>query len=406
MFGFLKKGFQEIVKKFSKAAEKPEEKKEEIKPEAPKAFPQVEKPRIEAKKEPEEKKQEKIIAEEKPKPVEKKEEKIEKPEAEEKKQEKAAEAKADEKKEEKAAAEEKPAEKEEKKGFFQRFAEKFTTTTISGQKFDELFWELEVMLLENSVAVEVIDKLKKDLKEALVEKPLERGKVNKIISEKLKKSIEELFTVEKVDFVRMAKQKKPLIIMFAGINGSGKTTTIAKVVHMLKKNNLKSVIAASDTFRAAAIQQLQEHADKLGVKMVKHDYGADPAAVAFDAIKYAEANRIDVVLIDTAGRLHSNVNLVDELKKIVRVTKPDLKIFVGESITGNDCVEQAKKFNEAIGIDGIILAKADLDDRGGAAISISYVTKKPILFLGMGQGYDDLKPFDQKFIVDELGLEA
>jgi len=168
-------------------------------------------------------------------------------------------------------------------------------------------------------------------------------------------------------------------------------------VNLFKKNGLKCVIAASDTFRAAAIQQLQEHADKLGVKMIKHDYGADPAAVAFDAIKYAEANRADVVLIDTAGRLHSNVNLMDEMKKVVRVAKPDLKIFIGESITGNDCVEQAKKFNEAIGIDGIILAKADLDDRGGAAISVSFVTKKPILYIGTGQGYDDLSRLIRKW---------
>jgi fused signal recognition particle receptor len=406
MFGFLKKGFQEIVKKFSKAAEKPEEKKEEVKPETKPA----EKPKIEVKQ------PEKPIISEKPKPapvkqpeapIEKKaeapEEKKKEPKPAEKKEEKIEKPKAEIVLEEKKVIEEAP---EEKKGFFQRFAEKFTTTTISEQKFDELFWELEVVLLENSVAVEVIDKLKNDLKEALVEKPLDRGRISSIIKDKLKKSLEELFTAEKIDFLRLAKKKKPLIIMFAGINGSGKTTTIAKVVHLLKKNGLNCVIAASDTFRAAAIQQLQEHADKLGVKMIKHDYGADPAAVAFDAIKYAEANRIDVVLIDTAGRLHSNVNLMDEMKKVVRVAKPDLKIFVGESITGNDCVEQAKKFNEAIGIDGIILAKADLDDRGGAAISVSYVTKRPILFLGMGQGYDDLKPFEPDMFVKELGLEA
>ena len=194
--------------------------------------------------------------------------------------------------------------------------------------------------------------------------------------------------------------------MFFGINGSGKTTTIAKMTKMLLDKKLKVVIAASDTFRAAAIHQLQEHADKLGVKLIKHDYGADPAAVAFDAIKYAEAHGIDVVLIDTAGRLHSNVNLIDEMKKVARVAKPDMKIFVGESITGNDCVEQARSFNEAIGIDGIILAKADVDEKGGAAVSVSYITKKPILFLGTGQGYDDLTPFRSELIVESLGLSA
>jgi fused signal recognition particle receptor len=414
MFGFLKKGFQEIVKKFSKEAEKPKEeiKQPEIPAEEPiKAEKIQEKPKAET--QPiSEKAEQAAKAEEKPM-AESKAPKAEKPavKTEEKapKAEKPIEAKAEEKKPEAHVPEKIVAETTEeipKKGFFQKFAEKFTSTTISEQKFEELFWELEMVLLQSSVAVEVIDKLKKDLKSALVEKPLERGKVSAIIRDKLKESLEELFSVEKIDLISKAKKKKPLIIMFAGINGSGKTTTIAKVSHLMQKNGLKTVIAASDTFRAAAIQQLQEHADKLGIKLIKHDYGADPAAVAFDAIKYAEANKIDIVLIDTAGRLHSNINLMDEMKKVVRVAKPDIKIFVGESITGNDCVEQAKKFNEAIGIDGIILAKADLDDKGGAAISVSYVTKKPILFLGMGQGYDDLKPFDPRMILDELGLEA
>ncbi|MBI2650794.1 signal recognition particle-docking protein FtsY, partial [Candidatus Woesearchaeota archaeon] len=145
-------------------------------------------------------------------------------------------------------------------------------------------------------------------------------------------------------------------------------------------------------------------ADKLGIKMIKHDYGSDPAAVAFDAIKHAKAKSIDAVLIDTAGRMHSNVNLLDEMKKIIRVAKPDLKIFVGESITGNDCIEQAKTFNESVGIDGIILAKADIDEKGGAAVSVSYVTKKPILFLGIGQKYTDLQEFDSEVIIKNLGL--
>ncbi len=199
-------------------------------------------------------------------------------------------------------------------------------------------------------------------------------------------------------------QNKPVRIMFVGINGSGKTTTIAKIAKKLQDNKLKVVIAAADTFRAAAIHQLQEHADKLGVKLIKHDYGSDPAAVAFDTIKFAEAHGIDVVLIDTAGRLHSNVNLMDEMKKVARVSKPDFKIFIGESITGNDCVEQAKSFNEAIGIDGIILSKADIDEKGGAAISVSYVTKKPIYYIGTGQGYEDLKQFDPKLIFESVGL--
>jgi fused signal recognition particle receptor len=163
-------------------------------------------------------------------------------------------------------------------------------------------------------------------------------------------------------------------------------------------------MAAADTFRAAAIDQLQLHADKLGIKLIRHDYGSDPAAVAFDAIKHAEASKKDVVLIDTAGRLHSNTNLMDEMKKIMRVAKPDLKLFVGESITGNDCTEQAKQFDQAVGIDGIILAKADVDEKGGAAISVSYVTKKPIFYLGVGQEYPDLQQFDKDKLIASIGL--
>ena len=202
------------------------------------------------------------------------------------------------------------------------------------------------------------------------------------------------------------KAGEPLIISFIGVNGSGKTTTIAKVARLFQNYKLKPVIAAADTFRAAAIQQIEAHALKLGVKLIKHDYGSDPAAVAFDAVKFAKQKAMDVVLIDTAGRLHSNINLMDEMKKIMRVAKPDLKLFIGEAITGNDCVEQAKEFNEAVGIDGVILCKADVDDKGGAAISVSHVTGKPILYLGIGQGYDDLKEFDKSIVLDSLELEG
>lgn len=292
------------------------------------------------------------------------------------------------------------------KGILEKIAEVVTHLKLSNKRFDELFEDMEIVLLENNVALEVIDKIKEDLKDKLVNTSVQRGKVKGIVTNSLKESIESLFEVEKKDLIAKVKEKKPCVIVFAGINGSGKTTTIAKLAKMFQGNNLKVVMAASDTFRAAAIQQLQEHADKLGVKLIKHDYGADPAAVAFDARKYADAKGIDVVLVDTAGRQHSNLNLMDEMKKVVRVAKPDLKIFVGEAITGNDCVEQAKQFNKAIGVDGIILAKADVDEKGGAAISVSYVTKKPIIYLGTGQGYEDLIPFNPAVVVESLGLTA
>lgn len=292
---------------------------------------------------------------------------------------------------------------EEKKGFFKSLAQKITTKQVTPELFEELFWDLELALLENNVAVEVVEKIKKDLKASLVDKPVLRGKVEQVIAESLRASVDGLF-MPGIDLLERAKINKPLVICMVGINGSGKTTSIAKLTKYFQENGLSVVLAAADTFRAAAIDQLQLHADKLNVKLIKHDYGADPAAVAFDAIKHAQAAKKDIVLVDTAGRLHSNVNLVDEMKKIVRVAKPDLKIFVGESITGNDCVEQAKKFDEAIGIDGIILAKADIDEKGGAAISVSYVTKKPILFLGTGQEYKDLQAFDKEKLIASMGL--
>ncbi|QQG39104.1 MAG: signal recognition particle-docking protein FtsY [Candidatus Woesearchaeota archaeon] len=291
----------------------------------------------------------------------------------------------------------------EKKGFFEVVKEKITTTTIEGDKFEELFYDLELVLLENNVAVEVVEKIKNDLKRYLVDKPIKRGKIEETIEDSLRYSIGNLF-IDTINFLEQVKAKKPYVICFVGINGGGKTTTIAKVANYLQNNGLNCVIAAADTFRAASIEQLEEHADKLGVKLIKHDYGADPAAVAFDAIEHAKAKGKDVVLIDTAGRLHSNEDLINEMKKIVRVAKPDMTIFIGESITGNDCVLQAQKFSEAVKLDGIILTKADIDEKGGAAISIGYITKKPILFLGVGQKYNDLKEFNKEEIIKSIGL--
>ena len=292
---------------------------------------------------------------------------------------------------------------EEKKSFFGRLKQSVTTKTISAEKFEELFWELEMALLENNVSVEVIEKIKDDLKEELVEKPLPRD-VPKKIEETLKRTLDEILTFDKINLIDKAGKKQPLVIAFFGINGSGKTTSIAKLAKYFQNHQKSVVLAACDTFRAAAIQQLEEHANRLGVKMIKHDYGSDAAAVAYDAIKYAEKNKIDVVLIDTAGRLHSNINLMAELEKIIRVTKPDFKIFVGESITGNDCIEQARKFNELTEMDGAILTKADVDEKGGAPLSIAYTIKKPILFLGMGQRYEDLEEFDKEKILESLGF--
>jgi len=300
-------------------------------------------------------------------------------------------------------ASEQPA--EEKQGFFAKLKRTVTTKRLSQEQFENIFWYLEIALLESNIAVEVIEKIKEGLKNRLVNQPIKKSEIEHTIISALKSTIKEILSFKDIDFVSKIREKKPYVICFLGINGSGKTTTIAKIAYLLQKRGLVPVIAAADTFRAAAIDQLEEHAKKLGVKMIKHQYGSDAAAVAYDAIEHAKAKNKDVVLIDTAGRMHSNRDLLDELKKIIRVSNPDMKIFVGESITGNDCVEQAKRFDEAVGIDAIILTKADIDEKGGAPISISYVTKKPIIFIGTGQKYENLKKFDPEAVIKDLGLE-
>lgn len=295
--------------------------------------------------------------------------------------------------------------KPEKKSIFGRIKETITSRTISEEKFEDLFWELELALLENNVSVEVIEKIKVDLKRELVNKPLPWD-VSEKIHKTLTKTLHDILAFESEDiFSRIsAKKKGPYVIAFFGINGAGKTTSIAKLTYYLQQQGLSVVLAACDTFRAAAIQQLGEHAQKLNVKMIQHNYGSDAAAVAFDAVQYAEKNKVNVVLIDTAGRLHSNTNLMAELQKIIRVVKPDLKIFVGESITGNDCIEQARQFNALVEMDGAILTKVDVDEKGGAPLSIAYTIKKPILFLGVGQEYKDFEKFDAEVILGRLGL--
>jgi len=266
---------------------------------------------------------------------------------------------------------------------------------LTEKEFEEAFFPFEISLLENNVSQEVVERIKEGLKKELVGE--KKGRTSRRIKSSLKKVFDEILMEGELKI-----DKKPFVILFVGVNGVGKTTAIAKLAYLLKKKGLSCVLSASDTFRAASIEQLEKHGEKLGMRVIKHQYGADGAAVAYDAIEYAKKHGIDVVLIDTAGRMHSNKNLMDELRKIKRVAKPDYTIFVGDALTGNDAVEQARRFNEEVGIDGIILTKADVDRKGGAVISVSYATKKPILYLGVGQDYKDLKPFRKEKIIEML----
>jgi len=294
---------------------------------------------------------------------------------------------------------------EEKRGFFSKLKDIFSSYKITEEFIEESFHDLELILLESNVAVSVVDYIKDSLKKKLVGQEIKRKEIESKIRESLKETISGLLIESDKDIIDYVKNSpSTAVILFCGINGSGKTTTLAKIAYMLKNKGISCVFAASDTFRAASIEQLAIHGRNLGISIVKQTYGSDPAAVAFDAIQYAKARKIKAVLIDTAGRMHTKHNLMDEMTKIVRVAKPDLKIFVGESITGNDATEQARIFNESIDIDGIILTKADIDEKGGTAISVSKVTGKPILYLGTGQNYEDLEKFDKSKVLAALGL--
>jgi fused signal recognition particle receptor len=281
--------------------------------------------------------------------------------------------------------------------------EKKPTWTIDEKKLNDLLWDLEMGLLEADVAYSVIDSIKKDVKQEIKRVPFDKGKAGDLVEMVLKNAIGHVLKSNNFDFNKFIdEQKKPVVIMFVGVNGTGKTLSIAKIAFLLHKIGKTCVMAAGDTFRAGAIEQLTIHADKLGVKIIKHGPGSDPAAVAFDAIEHAKAKHKDVVLLDTAGRMQTNSNLMDEMAKIKRVAKPDMIIFVGDALSGNDAVEQAKRFNEVVGIDGVILTKVDADAKGGSSLSIAYTIGKPLLFIGIGQKYEDQITFNPEWMVQHI----
>ncbi len=294
---------------------------------------------------------------------------------------------------------------EKLKSGFKGLVTKVTTTELKSENLNPLLSDFKLNLAENDVAFPVADKVCDELEKRLTGVQIKRLEDRKkIIEDNLRQVLlEVMLTEKKIDILAKAEEKRskkePLVLLFVGINGTGKTTTIAKVAEFFKDKKYSVVLAGSDTYRAGSIEQLEEHARRLNLKMIKHQYGADPAAVAYDAISHAKAHGIGIVLIDTAGRMQTNQNLMNELSKVKRVVKPDLTILTVDSLAGNDAVQQAEEFHKCVGIDATILTKVDADVKGGAALSVTYVTQKPILFIGVGQSYKDLEVFDpQKFV--------
>ncbi|MCQ8893186.1 MAG: signal recognition particle-docking protein FtsY [Methanolinea sp.] len=279
---------------------------------------------------------------------------------------------------------------------------------ISEKDIEEPLFELHMVLLESDVALPVADEIIRRVREDLTRS---RRKVGEQLQGIARSSLRgALLAVlgdgfDLLSYVR--NHDRPVKILFTGVNGTGKTTTVAKVASYLKRNGFSVVIGAGDTFRAGAQEQIDVHADRLGIKVISHQQGADPSAVLFDAVQYAQAHKIDVVLADTAGRFHNRANLMSQLEKIRRVMKPDLVVYVDEAVAGNDAVVRAHEFEKTVGADAVILTKADMDTKGGAAVSIAHTIGKPVMFLGTGQGYEDITPFSPVRLVDELlGVQA
>lgn len=288
------------------------------------------------------------------------------------------------------------------------FAEGFFGQRVKEGTIEDVLDDLEIGLLQSDVALPVVERLRRTLRKEFAGRKLRYGvDAEEAIRTSLERSVREILSLPPIDLARRVRDQaeKPFVILFVGVNGTGKTTTVAKLALWLRAQGLSAVIAAGDTYRAGAIEQLLVHGERLGVRVVRQQEGSDPAAVGFDAIEHARARGIDVVLVDTAGRQHTNENLIEEAKKIRRVTRPALTLFVGDALTGNDLVEQASLFAKAIGLDGLVLTKMDADVKGGGALSATFVTQKPIVFVGVGQGYDDLRPFEPEWMVRRLFAE-
>jgi len=286
--------------------------------------------------------------------------------------------------------------------------DRISKSGLTEKDLDPIIWDLQLQLISNDVSVEVAERVCDELKKRLLGEEAARfGDRSQLVRDALRESIEAVLeTGEQVDLLGLVSEskrlEKPFTVMFVGINGTGKTTTIAKTARLLMDNGFTVVLASGDTYRAGAIEQIEEHARRLGVRVIKHQYGSDAAAVGYDAVEHARARGIDVVLIDTAGRMQTNRNLMDELRKVKRVVQPDLTVMILDSLIGNDATEQATTFNEHIGFDAAVLTKVDADAKGGSSLSVSYLTGKPVIFVGVGQEYGDLERFDARWFAEKI----
>lgn len=284
-----------------------------------------------------------------------------------------------------------------------KIVEKFLEKKLEEKDVKKLISKFEIDLIEADSSPAVAEKIANDLEKMLIGKRVPRTAMKEKINEAIKKSLLEILrmpTINIGEIIMNAKnENRPATFIFFGINGVGKSLSIAKFANFLREKGYKPILAAGDTFRAAGDIQLEEYAKQIESPVIKHQRGADTAAVIFDARKAAQARNYDVVLADTSGRMHTKRNLMEELQKIVRVNKPDLKILVLDSLSGSDVINQFEFFDKAVGIDAVVFTKVDVNEKGGNILSVCYQFKKPILFLGTGQKFDDIEEFDpEKFV--------
>jgi fused signal recognition particle receptor len=275
---------------------------------------------------------------------------------------------------------------------------------------DESFFnDLEEILIGADVGVGMTSELISRLKERVkIEKLSQPEELKFALKDELEKILKSSFDSQNFDPFSIPEDRKPFVIMIVGVNGVGKTTTVGKLAYNFKSRGKKVLIGAGDTFRAAANEQLEIWAKRVGVDIIQQQKGSDPGAVAFDTVKSALARDIDVVLIDTAGRLHTKTNLMEELKKVKRVIQklipraPDEIWLVLDATIGQNSIQQARQFHQALGITGLIITKLDGTAKGGVVFAIANELKIPVKFIGVGEGIDDLQPFDPESFIDAL----